>query len=174
MAKSVLVAGAFLTFTMAVPANAGFPLLSGAYLAQMNTVCQPTLVATTASGAVKGVSVNTVGHTAFSVGTITFTQSATAGSGTASVSELTMAGDSVLVATRGGGTSGTPVASSTTSGSSPFTQNATIFTFIGAAGKVAYSISYGPAVSGVAQYAVAVANKLDGDQCATNITLTHK
>jgi hypothetical protein len=130
-------------------AKSKVPLLSGTYLIMTDVFCQATqTVATKNNGTTAALNNMANG---LQQGTLTFVQGSTPGSGTATQNANNEEGSPFLESGNvGGGNNTEPLNKSSASGSSPFTQTATTFSFISAK----FTISYGKVSGGIAQSAV--------------------
>lgn len=187
MWKSILAFSAVLTLSSAqgapfpapplypsftAPQSGSLPLLKGAYVFTLRRFCQPELTVTyNKSGIVDSIAL-AASSDQFEEGTLTFVQGSTAGSGTVTIAAINDSGSAFLVENSGAssGTSGTPLAQKTESGSNPFKQTATTFAIKDTSGTSTYNVYYGAVAGGIAQHAVF--GGLDDKGCAEQGMMT--
>ena len=169
--RKIIIAASAALLSLGVTAQAGeqagskYPLLSGTYLFQSTTICQPTLsVTNNGQGQITSVTLvpaNDASST--TTGKFTATQGTPKGTGSISLSATSGSGDPIVV-TGANGESGTSLGVGTGSETVTFKQTATTFSLTDSNGTSTYNIYYGTATG--KDVGTAVFSGLDYKGCA--------
>ncbi|MGD0191041.1 MAG: hypothetical protein ABSD74_09895 [Rhizomicrobium sp.] len=177
MKTSILAAGAALLALSAFDAAAqepkgSFPLLSGNYLLQNTTVCQPALNVTyNGQGLVTGVNLVPANDASSSTtGLFTATQGNTKGTGSITLSATSGSGDPIIVTSSNGGEEGQVLGVGSGGDTITFKQTATTLSLTDSGGTSTYTVYYGNVVN--KDVGSAVFSGLDYKGCANSGSVT--